>query len=82
VRILEVAGLDYAKVGPKVTDSEGKQVSHKSQGSVYFVSSFYFLFPLTLFLIMLFFSPTLTFFMGLFFPLFFYLVSNFIFFFP
>jgi hypothetical protein len=29
VRILEVAGLDYAKVGPKVTDSEGKQQLEK-----------------------------------------------------
>ncbi len=30
VRILELGGPDYAKVGPKVTDSEGKEVSHKS----------------------------------------------------
>ncbi len=44
VRILELGGPDYAKVGPKVTDSEGKEVSHKSQGSVYFVSSFFFFF--------------------------------------
>jgi len=30
VRILELGGSDYAKVGPKVIDSEGKEVSHKS----------------------------------------------------
>jgi pre-mRNA-splicing factor ISY1 len=45
VRILELGGLDYAKVGPEVTDSEGKEVSHKSQGSVYLVGSFFFFFP-------------------------------------
>ncbi|CAM6014797.1 unnamed protein product [Sphagnum compactum] len=39
VRILELGGPDYAKVGPKVTDSEGKEVdvaSGKGMGYKYF----------------------------------------------
>jgi len=55
VRISELGSPDYATVGPKVTDSEGNELSHKSQGLVYLLCSFFF-FPLTLFLIMLFFS--------------------------
>jgi hypothetical protein len=58
------------------SDSEGKQVSHKSQRSVYFISSFFFSFSLDPFSYHAFFSPALTFFMGLFFSLFFLLATK------
>jgi len=66
VRILELGGLDYATVSPKVTDSEGKELSHKSQGLVYLLSSVFF-FSLEPFSYHAFFFPCSHFFHGPFF---------------
>ncbi len=82
VRILELGGPDYATVGPKVTDSEGKELSHKSQGLVYLLSSFFF-FSLQPFSYHAFFFPLLSLFSWAFFFLSFFTCSLvFFFFFP
>ncbi len=80
MRILELGGPDYAKVGPEVTDSEGKEVSHKSQGSVYLVGSFFF-FPLEPFSYHAFLFPLLSLFSWAFFFLSFFTWSVVFFFF-